>query len=37
MRVRTAVAVVSGFIVVKAVPTWIVLNAWASYPEHRPD
>ena len=34
MRVRTAVAVVSSFIVVKAAVTWVALNAWASYPEH---
>lgn len=34
MRVRTAVAVVSTFIAVKAALTWVVLNAWASYPEH---
>jgi hypothetical protein len=33
MRVRTAVGVVSGFVVVKAAITWAVLNLWASYPE----
>lgn len=34
MRVRTAVTVVSGFIVAKAALTWVVVNTWASYPEH---
>jgi hypothetical protein len=34
MRVRTAVAVVSGFVVVKATLTWVVFNKWLSYPEH---
>jgi hypothetical protein len=33
MRVQTAVAVVSGFIAVKAALTWTALNTWASYPE----
>ena len=33
MRLRTAVAAVSSFIVVKAVLTWVVLSTWASYPE----
>jgi hypothetical protein len=33
MHVRTAVAIVSGFIAAKAVATWVAINAWASYPE----
>jgi hypothetical protein len=35
MRVRTAVAIVSSFIAVKAALTWVALNTWASYPERR--
>ena len=33
MRVRTAIAIVTGFIAVKAILTWAAVNAWASYRE----
>ena len=35
MRVRTAVAIASGFVAVKAALTWMALEAWGSLP-HRP-
>lgn len=34
MRVRTAVTVVSCVIIVKVALTYVVLNEWASHPEH---
>jgi hypothetical protein len=33
MRVRTAVAVVSGFVVAKAALTWLALEGWGSLPQ----